>query len=79
MIKDWYKRIRNKLRKMDERTKKFDQTLAEESWDEGRMVGLREGRAIGKAEGRIAGHNLGYEQGYQDGRVDMAVYMTKEA
>lgn len=79
IIKDWYKKLRDKLRGMDERTKKFDQVLADESYTLGYTAGHKTGVAKGFEDGILKGHALGYELGYQDGRQDMAEYMKREA
>lgn len=83
MKKPWYKRIRDKLRPMDERTKEFHKTLADEAYIEGytkgHKTGVASGFAAGKLEGIQIGNRVGYESGYSDGRVDMAEYMRKEA
>ena len=79
LLSQYWKKIRKKLKPLDERTREFDYALADESYQQGYQAGYIEGCAIGKAQGRAAGHKLGYETGYQDGRKDMAEYMVREA
>ena len=78
-IKGWYKKLRRRLSPLDERTKEFDKTLADESYILGYTAGHKTGLEKGFETGQLKGHDIGYEQGYLDGRQDMAAYMTKEA